>query len=175
MVDWQPAGLVSPLPLPEACGLDDVIAVWMPVGPINPDESLPNLSNVPLVDAFEVSTFGTPKRALEHASARYALATLLRDIGFDPFDLRVVRDEHRKPNLVWRDHGARVRAGGALIPLFRTWRTSSGKEKEKEREKARAKERAKERVMNTSTTGGESLVQTRESEPMAMGEICRMD
>ena len=79
MVDWQPAGLVSPLPLPESCGLDDVIAVWMPVGPTNPDESLPNLSNVPLVDAFEASIFGTPKRALEHASARYALATLLRD------------------------------------------------------------------------------------------------
>ena len=118
MVDWQPAGLVSPLPLPEACGLDDVIAVWMPVGSTNPDESLPNLSNVPLVDAFEVSTFGTPKRALEHASARYALATLLRDIGFDPFDLRVVRDEHRKPKLVWRDHEARVRAGGPLSPAL---------------------------------------------------------
>ena len=118
MVNWQPAGLVSPLPLPEACGLDDVIAVWMPVGPTNPDESLPNLSNVPLVDAFEVSTFGTAKRALEHASARYALATLLRDIGFDPFDLRVVRDEHRKPNLVWRDHESRVRAGGPLSPAL---------------------------------------------------------
>ena len=118
MVIWQPAGLVSPLPLPEEWGLDNVIAVWIPVGLDNPREPLPDLSNVPLVDPLEASTFVTPKRALEHASARYALATLLRDIGFDPFDLRVVRDEHRKPNLTWRDHEARKRAGGPLSPAL---------------------------------------------------------
>jgi phosphopantetheinyl transferase len=116
MENWQPAGLVSPLPLPESCGVDDVIAVWMPVGEPDTSNSLPNLSNVPLVDAFEASTFATAKRALEHASARYALATLLRDIGFDPFDLRVVRDEHRKPILMWMDTESRVRAGGPLSP-----------------------------------------------------------
>ena len=116
MEKWQPAGLVSPLPLPEACGVSDVIAVWMPVGEPNPSSLPPNLSNVPLVDAFEASTFVTAKRALEHASARYALATLLRDIGFDPFDLRVVRDEHRKPILMWKDNEARIRAGGPLSP-----------------------------------------------------------
>ena len=116
MDKWQPAGLVSPLPLPEACGASDVIAVWMPVGEHNPSSPPPNLSNVPLVDAFESTTFATAKRALEHASARYALATLLRDIGFDPFDLRVVRDEHRKPTLMWRDNAARNRAGGPLSP-----------------------------------------------------------
>jgi phosphopantetheinyl transferase len=113
---WHPSGLVSPLPLPEACGLDEVIAVWMPVGEFKPSDPPPNLSNVPLVDAFEVSTFVTSKRAHEHASARYALATILRDIGFDPFDLRIVRDEHRKPNLMWMDAEARVRAGGPLSP-----------------------------------------------------------
>jgi len=69
-----------------------------------------------LVDSFEASTFVTEKRAIEHASARYALATLLRDIGFDPFDLRVVRDEHRKPILMWKDADARIRAGGPLSP-----------------------------------------------------------
>jgi phosphopantetheinyl transferase len=90
----------------------------MPVGDTDSHIPLPNISNVPLVDVFEASTFATPKRALEHASARYALATLLRDIGFDPFDLRVVRDEHRKPNLIWRDTEARVRAGGPLSPTI---------------------------------------------------------
>lgn len=113
---WHPRGLVSPLPLPEACGLDDVIAVWMPTGEYHPSDPLPNLSNVPLVDAFEASTFVTSKRALEHASARYALATILRGIGLDPFDLRVVRDEHRKPNLMWINAEARIRAGGPLSP-----------------------------------------------------------
>ena len=44
------------------------------------------------------------------------MATLLRDIGFDPFDLKMVRDEHRKPNLAWRDAEARNRAGGPLSP-----------------------------------------------------------
>ncbi len=118
MENWQPAGLVSPLTLPEECGLNDVIAVWIPVVLDTPGGPLPNLSKVPLVDQFEASTFVTPKRALEHASARYALATLLRDIGFDPSDLRVVRDEHRKPNLMWRDHEARKRAGGPLSPAL---------------------------------------------------------
>ena len=99
MVKWRPSGLVSPLPLPESCGGDTVIAVWMPVGHPNPEDSAPTLSDLPLVDPFEASTFATAKRAMEHASARYALATLLRDLGFDPFDLRVVRDEHRKPIL----------------------------------------------------------------------------
>ena len=116
MENWKPAGIVSPLPLPELCGVNNVIAVWMPVGDPSPSNTPPNLSQVPLVDPFEASTFVTEKRAIEHASARYALATLLRDIGFDPFDLRVVRDEHRKPNLVWRDAEARVRAGGPLSP-----------------------------------------------------------
>ena len=89
---WRPFGMVSPLPLPERCGVDEVIAVWMPVAQSRPDSPLPILTNVPLVDAFEASTFVTAKRAHEHASARYALATLLRDIGFDPFDLQIVRD-----------------------------------------------------------------------------------
>ena len=107
MINWQPAGPVSPLHLPEGCGLDDVIAVWMPVG--TPDSSAPppNLSSVPLVDSSEASTFVTPKRALEHAAARFALATILRDNGFNPSDLRVVRDKHRKPSLMWRDYQAR--------------------------------------------------------------------
>ncbi|HJM67308.1 MAG TPA: 4'-phosphopantetheinyl transferase superfamily protein [Candidatus Thalassarchaeaceae archaeon] len=118
MVNWQPAGPVSPLPLPEECGFNDVIAVWVPVDLDNPSKSLPDLSNVPLVDPVEASTFATPKRALEHASARYALATLLRDNGFNPSDLHVVRDEHRKPNLKWRDHEARERAGGPLSPAL---------------------------------------------------------
>ena len=113
---WHPSGLVSPLPLPEACGLDDVIAVWMPVGDSAPSDSPPMLSDVPLVDAFEASTFVTSKRAKEHASARYALSTILRDIGFDPCDLRIVRDEHRKPSLMWKDAESRNRAGGPLIP-----------------------------------------------------------
>ncbi|MEC8926731.1 MAG: 4'-phosphopantetheinyl transferase superfamily protein [Candidatus Thermoplasmatota archaeon] len=114
MKNWQPAGLVSPLPLPEGCGLDDVIAVWMPVGASDFSEPLPNLSKVPLVDSSETSTFATPKRALEHAAARYALATILRDIGFNPSDLRVVRDEYRKPNLMWKNHETRERAGDPL-------------------------------------------------------------
>ena len=116
MSKWQPAGPVSPLPLPEACGLNNVIAVWMPVGDYDSSNTIPNLSDVPLVDSFEASNFATSKRAHEHASARYALATLLRDIGFDPFDLKMVRDEHRKPNLAWRDAEARNRAGGPLSP-----------------------------------------------------------
>ncbi len=113
---WSPFGLVSPLPLPDACGVDEVIAVWMPVANHRPDDPIPVLTNVPLVDAFEASTFVTAKRAHEHASARYALATLLRDIGFDPFDLQIVRDEHRKPSLVWKNAEARIRAGGPLSP-----------------------------------------------------------
>ena len=113
---WRPFGLVSPLPLPERCGVDEVIAVWMPVEQPRPEDPLPVLTNVPLVDAFEASTFATAKRAHEHASARYALATLLRDIGFDPFDLQIVRDEHRKPSLVWKDAEASIRAGGPLSP-----------------------------------------------------------
>ena len=116
MWEWKPSGLVSPLPLPQSCSPTNVIAVWMPVGDISSDSPPPNLTNVPLVDAFEASTFVTRKRAAEHAAGRYALATLLRDIGFDPFDLRIVRDEHRKPILVWRDAEARKRAGGPLSP-----------------------------------------------------------
>ncbi|MDP6845066.1 MAG: 4'-phosphopantetheinyl transferase superfamily protein [Candidatus Thalassarchaeaceae archaeon] len=116
MSNWRPSGLVSPLPVPEACGLDDVIAVWIPVGDSAPSDPPPMLSNVPLVDAFEASTFVTSKRAREHASARYALATLLRNIGYDPHDLRIVRDEHRKPSLMWKDAESRNRAGGPLIP-----------------------------------------------------------
>ena len=77
MVLWHPFGLVSPLPLPERCGVDEVIAVWMPVANLRPEDPIPILTNVPLVDAFEASTFATAKRAHEHASARYALATLL--------------------------------------------------------------------------------------------------
>ena len=116
MVLWHPFGLVSPLPLPERCGVDEVIAVWMPVAELRPEDPIPILTNIPLVDAFEATTFATAKRAHEHASARYALATLLRDIGFDPFDLQIVRDEHRKPSLVWKDAEARIRAGGPLSP-----------------------------------------------------------
>ncbi len=118
MINWQPAGLVSPLPLPKGCGLDDVRAVWMPVGVNDSNTPLPNLSNVPLVDSSEASTFATPKRALEHAAARYALATLLRNIGLNPSDLCVIRDKHRKPSLMWRDDEAKRRAGGSLSPAL---------------------------------------------------------
>jgi 4'-phosphopantetheinyl transferase EntD len=90
----------------------------MPVGDHDPTGPIPILDRVPLVDAFEASTFAVAKRAYEHAAGRYALATLLRDIGFDPYDLRIVRDEHRKPNLVWRDDQARQRAGGPLSPAL---------------------------------------------------------
>ena len=117
MINWQPAGPVSPLPLPEGCGLDDVIAVWIPVGTPDSSTPLPNLSSVPLVDSSEASTFVTPKRALEHAAARFALATLLRDNGFNPSDLRVVRDKHRKPSLMWRDYEARKRPALPEITL----------------------------------------------------------
>ena len=55
MVTWQPAGLVSPLPLPEEWDLNDVIAVWLPVDIDHPVKSPPDLSNVPLVDSFEAS------------------------------------------------------------------------------------------------------------------------
>ena len=103
MINWQPAGRVTPISLPEGCGLDDVIAAWMPVGTHDSSTPIPNLSSVPLVDPSEASTFVTSKRALEHAAARFVLATLLRDNGFNPSDLSVVRDEHRKPTLVWRD------------------------------------------------------------------------
>ena len=108
---WHPSGPVSPLLLPDRCGVSEVIAAWMPVGEIHPEDPIPNLTNVPLVDAFEASTFATAKRAHEHASARYTLATLLRDIGFEPSDLQIVRDEHRKPKLVWKDAEARNRTG----------------------------------------------------------------
>ena len=112
---WIPAGVISPLPLPAACG-NRVYAVWTPVNRVEATDPIPDLSAVPLVDAFEVSTFAVPKRAHEHAAGRHALATLLRDIGFDPRDLRIVRDEHRKPSLVWRDDEARIRAGGPHSP-----------------------------------------------------------
>ncbi len=116
MINWQPAGPVSPLPLPEGCGLDDVIAAWMPVGFDDSSTPLPNLSNVPLVDSTEASTFATPKRALEHAAARYALSTLLREIHLNPDDLCVIRDQYRKPSLMWKDDEARKRTGGPPIP-----------------------------------------------------------
>ena len=116
MITWQPTGLVSPLPLPEEWGLTDVIAVWIPVDLTHQRGLPPNLSNIPLVDSVEASTFVTSKRALEHASARYALATILRDIGLDPCELRVVRDEYRKPNLMWKNPEAKERAGGILSP-----------------------------------------------------------
>ena len=58
---WRPFGLVSPLPLPERCGVDEVIAVWMPVEQPRPEDPLPVLTNVPLVDALEASTFATAK------------------------------------------------------------------------------------------------------------------
>ena len=118
MPKWKPAGLVSPLPLPESCTPSNVIAVWMPVGDISHQAAPFDLSSVPLVDSFEASTFVTAKRTSEHAAGRYALATLLRDIGFDPYDLRIVRDEHRKPNLAWRDSDARIRAGGPHSPAL---------------------------------------------------------
>lgn len=115
---WHPAGVVSPLPLPEACGPERVFAVWIPVSPVAANDPMPDLDRLPLVDPFEASTFAVPKRAHEHAAGRYALATLLRDIGFDPYDLRIVRDEHRKPSLMWRDDAARQRAGGPLSPAL---------------------------------------------------------
>ncbi len=113
---WTPPGIVSPLPLPAACDNGNVFAVWTPVRNSQDMSQKSDISHVPLVDPFEATTFAVPKRVEEHASGRYALATLLKDIGFDPYDLRIVRDEHRKPNLAWRDEKARIRAGGPLSP-----------------------------------------------------------
>ena len=113
---WNPPGVVSPLPLPAVCGEGNVFAVWIPVRNTEATDLKADISNVPLVDSFEATTFAVPKRIEEHASGRYALATLLRDIGFDPYDLRIIRDQHRKPNLVWRDEEARIRAGGPHCP-----------------------------------------------------------
>ena len=116
MPKWKPNGLVSPLHLPKTCSDLNVIAAWVPVGDVTADGLPLDLSNVPLVDTVEAATFVTQKRAAEHAAARYALATLLRDIGFDPIDLRIVRDEYRKPNLMWSDAVAETRAGDPLSP-----------------------------------------------------------
>ncbi|MDP6906052.1 MAG: 4'-phosphopantetheinyl transferase superfamily protein [Candidatus Thalassarchaeaceae archaeon] len=115
---WSPAGIVSPLPLPEVCGSDRVFAVWMPVRSVHPNSPKSDISRVPLVDPFEASTFVVSKRVEEHAAGRYALATLLRDIGFDPYDLQIIRDQHRKPTLGWRDETARLRAGGVHSPVL---------------------------------------------------------
>ena len=68
MSKWQPAGLVSPLPLPEICSPSKVIAVWMPVGDTPTSAPPLDISRVPLVDAFEASTFVTQKRSAEHAA-----------------------------------------------------------------------------------------------------------
>ena len=84
----------------------------MPVRSVHPNSPKSDISRVPLVDPFEASTFVVSKRVEEHAAGRYALATLLRDIGFDPYDLQIIRDQHRKPTLGWRDETARLRAGG---------------------------------------------------------------
>ena len=136
---WHPSGLVSPLPLPASCGTNNIVAVWMPVGEFTPSDPLPNLSNVPLVDAFEASTFVTAKRALEHASARYALATLLRDIGFDhmgikhsplddaePIDMRITNvSEYRAwrtaANGLSRDHHGAFGVINLLGPREASW------------------------------------------------------
>ena len=115
---WTPPGIVSPLALPTACGEGNVFAVWIPVRNTDGQRLKADISRVPLVDSFEATTFAVPKRVEEHASGRYALATLLKDIGFDPYDLRIVRDQHRKPNLAWRDEEARTRAGGPHCPVL---------------------------------------------------------
>ncbi len=119
MSKWEPTGLVSPLPIPENCTPSNVASVWMPVGHISPVSPPLDITGVPLVDTLEASTFVTQKRASEHASGRYALATLLREIGYNPADLRIVRNEYRKPILEWKDTGNRTQecASSAPSPL----------------------------------------------------------
>ena len=112
MQKWEPTGQVSHLTLPDACSNLDVVVAWMPVGNVSVDASPPDLTGIPLVDPSEASTFVTQKRAVEHAAGRYTLATLLRDIGFNPLELRIIRDEYRKPNLIWREAEDRTKADG---------------------------------------------------------------
>ena len=100
---WNPAGPVSRLYLPSNCDQVDVQAVWIPVHDASPVDEIPDISQVPLVNQSEASTFVIPKRAYEHAAGRYALARLLQGIGLDPNDLQIIRDENRKPSLIWND------------------------------------------------------------------------
>ncbi len=117
MSKWEPSGLVSRLYLPEKCTVSNVIAVWMPVGEVSANALPPELIDVPLVDVVEASTFVTQKRAAEHAAGRFALAALLRDIGFDPSKLQIIRDEYRKPSLAWRTSGTQKRDEVSYRPL----------------------------------------------------------
>jgi phosphopantetheinyl transferase len=112
MKKWEPMGPVSPLPIPENCVPPNVMAVWIPVGEAYLGASSLDLSNAPLVDPTEASKFVTQKRASEHAAGRYALASLLRTLGFEPNNLQIIRDEYRKPKLMWRDVDAKSREGG---------------------------------------------------------------
>jgi len=100
MVGWKPEDPVLPLPLPRAAG-DRVFAVWTPVPQSVATDAMPQIADLPLVDPDEAATFKIPKRAYEHAAGRHALATLLADLAFDVSNLAVVRDEHRRPSLVW--------------------------------------------------------------------------
>ena len=118
MEKWVPMGPVSPLPLPEIGVASNVMAVWTPVGEVHPNESPLDLSNVPLIDAAEASTFVTRKRAAEHAAGRYALATLLHKLGFDPINLQIIRDPYRKPKLMWRNGDAKSIASGPQSPAL---------------------------------------------------------
>ncbi|MEE2812585.1 MAG: 4'-phosphopantetheinyl transferase superfamily protein [Candidatus Thermoplasmatota archaeon] len=101
---WNPAGPVSRLSLPPNCDQVGVQAVWIPVHDTSPVDELPDLSQVPLVNQSEASTFVIPKRAHEHAAGRYALARLLQENGLDPNELQIIRDENRKPSLIWNDN-----------------------------------------------------------------------
>lgn len=112
MKKWVPMGPVSPLQLPENGVTANVMAVWTSVGEVHPNASSLDISSIPLVNATEASKFVTQKRAAEHAAGRYALATLLRNLGFDPINLQVIRDQYRKPKLMWRDVDAKSGTGG---------------------------------------------------------------
>ncbi len=110
MSEWLPAGPVSPLPLPIAIGEGRVVAAWMPIAESAATDEIPDLAAAPLVDAAEAASFAIAKRAHEHASGRYVLATLLEQQGFDVANLAITRDENRRPSLIY----CTDQSGGAL-------------------------------------------------------------
>ena len=101
MVNWEPSGTVSSLDIPWDNSI--ILSAWIPVGDFEHHSPIPDISKVPLVDVSEASTFVTPKRAHEHASARYVLASLLSELGFEISEIEVLRDRYRKPILAWKN------------------------------------------------------------------------
>ncbi|MBC8437860.1 MAG: 4'-phosphopantetheinyl transferase superfamily protein [Euryarchaeota archaeon] len=61
---------------------------------------IPDISNLDLIDRDEVDSFRVAKRVEEHASGRFLVAHLLRQIGENPEEYMIVRDEYRAPSLV---------------------------------------------------------------------------